>query len=251
MAFYEKKWAKYWETIESNLVHKIYLELISEKILDMLDKHTGKLLDVGCGSGYLDILLEKTGFQIVGMDISEKLLKSGEKMAKINDLENRVYFIRADAYNPPFRDNTFDVSISTGYESAGAYLGATEKISKITKKGAPMIFDFVRMPNLYQPVSSVWRYFQYKKERQLVHEGRKWGDSGLKHYHYGELGLRERFEGELGLKIDRIIKVFTFPPLKNKKVCLRFENTVGKILGSILARVLLVKLINTKDDENT
>jgi cyclopropane-fatty-acyl-phospholipid synthase len=94
------------------------------------------MLDVGCGSGYLDILLaQKTGFHIIGVDISKNALQLGKKMVEDAGFEHRISFVRGDVFNLSFRDNSFEIAISTGYESAGAYLGATKEVSRVVKEG--------------------------------------------------------------------------------------------------------------------
>ena len=243
------KWEEYWKSFEFTLSHKVYLELASTHISEMLETsglRRAYLLDVGCGSGYLDILLaRKTGFRIIGVDIVGEALKLGEKMVRDAGFEHRINFVRGSVFDLPFRDNSFDAAISTGHESAGAFPGGTEEVSRTVKMGGEMIFDFVKMPNLYQPVSSIWRYFQYKREARMVKNGAKW-EGPLKHYHYGVLGLKEHFEDNLGLKITEIRHIFTSPPIISKHARWKFENSIGKYFARLLARVLLVKLKNTK-----
>jgi hypothetical protein len=79
----------------------------------------------------------------------------------------------------------------------------------------------------------------------MIKRGVKWAGS-LKHYHYGVLGLREYFENNLGLKIMEIRRIFTSPPPMHKEARLRFEKSIGRVLAPFLARVLLVRLKNTK-----
>ena len=238
------KWEKYWEEFRTPFSQKLYLELVTKRIFEAVSTNNGEnicIIDVGCGTGYLDILLaQKSDFNIVGVDISKNALNIAKKEVKDNDLKHKINFVKGDVYNLPFKNGAFDIAVSTGYGSAGTYLNGTEEVIRTVKKEGIIIFDFIRMPNLYQPLNSIKGYLNYKREVRKVEEGGKWGDPGLKHYHFGKYGLKERFEEGLGLKIIKSYKLFTYPPIRNRKFCLLFENTLGKVLSPLLSRVLVL-----------
>lgn len=75
---------------------------------DFLSRVNGKkrILDLGSGTGYFLNLVRKNGFEGVGVDISENMIKQ----LKTNYPELCVN--RADARNTPFADNTFDAVVS-------------------------------------------------------------------------------------------------------------------------------------------
>jgi len=65
-----------------------------------------KVLDVGCGTGIYSLLFLNMGLKVTGIDQSDSMLeKAGEKTNKIN-------FIKADAYNLPFPNESFDLVVS-------------------------------------------------------------------------------------------------------------------------------------------
>jgi len=70
-----------------------------------------KILDVGCGLGIDSILLSERAAFCIGVDIDEKSLRIAKTLAKISGSTN-IDFILASAFNLPFRDNVFDVSVS-------------------------------------------------------------------------------------------------------------------------------------------
>lgn len=86
-------------------------------ISKLIWKGEGKLLDIGCGSGSLSILLAKKykKAKIIGIDLWNNKIKNGkekcEKNAKIEEVTN-VEFVRADASNLPYEDETFDSVVS-------------------------------------------------------------------------------------------------------------------------------------------
>lgn len=64
-----------------------------------------KVLDVGCGAGFLSNELAKLGVQVTGVDLSEESLKVAHKY----DATKSVHYQSADAYKLPFADQSFDV----------------------------------------------------------------------------------------------------------------------------------------------
>jgi 2-polyprenyl-3-methyl-5-hydroxy-6-metoxy-1,4-benzoquinol methylase len=59
-----------------------------------------KILDIGCGTGRHSIELSKRGYEIVGIDLSESLLKRAKEKATEQNLQ--IVFQRHDARNLPF-----------------------------------------------------------------------------------------------------------------------------------------------------
>lgn len=66
---------------------------------------SAKILDIGCGGGFLTNALAKEGHQVVGIDISLTSLET----AKQHDMTKQVQYLQADAYALPFTDESFDV----------------------------------------------------------------------------------------------------------------------------------------------
>lgn len=67
----------------------LYLGDCKKKILDLLKNNCGtglKILDVGCGAGYMSLELAREGYHIVGIDISTECIKMA-----INTLEDNPY----------------------------------------------------------------------------------------------------------------------------------------------------------------
>lgn len=76
---------------------------------------SGRVLDLGTGSGRLAIELAKAGgtsFKITGVDISENMLKLAQENAQRSGVGDRIRFVLANADNLPFADSYFDMVIS-------------------------------------------------------------------------------------------------------------------------------------------
>lgn len=63
-----------------------------------------KVLDVGCGGGFLSNYLAKMGHEVTGIDLSSSSLEA----ARQNDKTKTVNYLHANAYDLPFPDRSFD-----------------------------------------------------------------------------------------------------------------------------------------------
>ena len=71
------------------------------------------ILEVGTGTGNLSTFLSHLGHNVVSIDNNDHILK----LAQHNNttLKGRVVFVKADAFNLPFDDDSFDVCFSQGF----------------------------------------------------------------------------------------------------------------------------------------
>ncbi len=70
------------------------------------------ILEVGCGTGVSAChLVKRYGCQVIGVDLSDKMIEWSQKRAQRKSLEHKVQFRTADAQNLPFEDNLFDAVI--------------------------------------------------------------------------------------------------------------------------------------------
>ncbi len=82
---------------------------VNEKIEGILgvsiDKSSTKVLDVGCGAGFLSNYLAQQGYEVHGVDLSDSSLQ----VARDYDQTSNVRYTVANAASLPFKDNSFDV----------------------------------------------------------------------------------------------------------------------------------------------
>lgn len=148
-----------------------YVDKTEKKLVfSMIKTKHGNALDLGCGTGNYTLELYKRGFQVVGVDISRRMLKIAQKK-----LPN-AKFIKANAYSLPFEDNTFDLVLSV---TMLEFIHEPEKVlSEVyrvlkpggeavigTMNGKSMWFIFKRMKSLF--VETAYRYARFYTPKEL------------------------------------------------------------------------------------
>lgn len=94
------KWAKYRQTP-------------SPAAIDFLQNKSGKILDLGCGSGrnFLKSFKDKPDTTIYGIDFSQKMINYAKQRA--DKLKIKIELKQADSTSLPYQDNFFDSAICT------------------------------------------------------------------------------------------------------------------------------------------
>ena len=96
----------------------------------------GKVLDVCCGTG--DIAWQVAGrrrdLAVTGIDFSPAMLKVAVK--KIRPGQKNLRFLRGDAMNLPFKDETFDAAtISFGLRNTADFKQVLKEMLRVVKPG--------------------------------------------------------------------------------------------------------------------
>ena len=122
------------------------------------------ILDLATGTADLAIAMAKRlpQSQIIGMDISEKMLEIGKaKIAKQN-IENQIELRLGDAADLPFENNTFDaVTVAFGVRNFEDLERGLSEISRVLKSnGQAVILEF-SMPERF-PIKQLYPlYFKH------------------------------------------------------------------------------------------
>ena len=85
-------------------------EIGSLEILNGINVEGKRILDLGCGDGYYSRYLKKRGAEVVGVDLSNNMIKLAKKNAKKDNLE--IPFYKMDGEHLDFEDNYFDMVLT-------------------------------------------------------------------------------------------------------------------------------------------
>ena len=82
----------------------------------LLKKTTPKarVLDIGCGDGWISIAAAKQGFDVWGIDSSSSAIKEAVAKAKAEGVEKKTHSEVSDALDLSFEDKFFDALIDRG-----------------------------------------------------------------------------------------------------------------------------------------
>ncbi|RKY89277.1 hypothetical protein DRQ09_01640, partial [candidate division KSB1 bacterium] len=112
-----KKYSSFYDLVD------IFISGVRHKAVELSNlKNGSRILDVCTGTGSQAIAFGKKGYNVVGLDLTEEMLKKAMRKNKYNN----IVFCLGDAVNIPFRDGCFDGTIIS--------FGLHEMPSSIRKK---------------------------------------------------------------------------------------------------------------------
>ena len=141
--------------------------------LSLVDKHCGsnkdvRILDYGCGTGILNILLLLKGYSHVhGVDVVEKF---DNKALQNFQFKNASFKLIAEDEKLPFDDSTFDIITSSlvleHVENADFYYS---EAARVLKPGGVCFFNFPHRLKPYDSHSRCWFIHYFPKSiRKLL-----------------------------------------------------------------------------------
>ena len=129
-------------------------------------------LDVCCGTGDVAFALAEAGARVTGLDFSDAMLRVARQKSTVHQPslgscgsarspQSTVEFVRGDAQQIPFPDNSFDI-VTIGYglrNLADLDAGIREMLRVCKTGGRLLVLDFGK------PENAIWRgiYFGYLK----------------------------------------------------------------------------------------
>lgn len=129
-----------------NVIRKREIELILNQIPEVKPK---RILDFGCGAGWLSKVLSSRGYHVIGIDSSSSLIKSAAKSSS-----EMSQFVVGDCLNLPFGDASFDFVIGMAifhHLDAAAAFSECQRIS--ADGGTFMLME----PNKLNPIALLGR----------------------------------------------------------------------------------------------
>ena len=214
---YQIPWESEWlKQVDNNLypIHKLYRNRMLATI-DMIDAGNNdpiKILDIGCGIGIYDfnILKRFSKAKIIGVDISKPQVELASKIAKENNLADRISFLSGDIEELEI-DNQFDYIICTEViEHLPDPTKAFENIVNICNKNTKVI---ISVPQLYNGTKQEGIFYkQITPNGQEIHtQNKERLDPTRKYYSYYHTYYDEKRLKALlishGLKIEKMLAV--------------------------------------------
>jgi len=94
---------QWYETVEGAMYDRLEKKAVSGYLRHKVQGM--KLLEVGCGTGHWSQFFSNCGFEVTGVDVSERMIQraQGKHIA-------RALFHIADGHSLPYKDNSFDVT---------------------------------------------------------------------------------------------------------------------------------------------
>ncbi|MBL7070868.1 MAG: class I SAM-dependent methyltransferase [Candidatus Omnitrophica bacterium] len=230
--FFDKKAEGVLERYESFLIDDPYYFLAGssgafEYSMKLAGDICGKrVLDYGCGSGWLSVHLAKMGANVCGFDISSKMLEVGVKRAQVNGVLEKLNFQKMKAEELSYPDDFFDAVLGVSVLHHIDIDKSARELTRTMKKGARSIF--------IEPLGEN-RLLNYVRSRGI--QGRTKNEHPLKYadierlkayfskVEYTEFQLFGMFERFIGSGLARFLKLDSldrwllsrFPGLK--KLC--------------------------------
>ncbi|KLT65612.1 bifunctional 2-polyprenyl-6-hydroxyphenol methylase/3-demethylubiquinol 3-O-methyltransferase UbiG [Pedobacter sp. BMA] len=155
----QRKWFQYW--FNSPYYHILYQQrnhAEAEFFIDNLTKFLNppadsKMLDIACGKGRHSIYLNKKGFDVTGIDLSEQSIKYARQFEN-----NKLHFLVHDM-RKLFYINYFDIALnlftSFGYfETEKEHVNALKTFRKCLKADGVLIIDYFNTEKIIRNLNS-------------------------------------------------------------------------------------------------
>jgi ubiquinone/menaquinone biosynthesis C-methylase UbiE len=139
--------AEEWDKHVLNPNHYVNFEDGYSRFLKFIDTEIPKIqkksiaLDSGCGTGIIADKLNKKGYDVIGIDISPRMLMCAHKGSHLRK------YIHSNSLDIPYEDDYFDLICSRGVlishvgkKYTNLYI---QEHKRVLKKGSLFIFDFI------------------------------------------------------------------------------------------------------------
>ena len=133
-------WDEAWHRVSKPHKDLPKLPYIHELTRKMKKYKVKKVLDLGCGSGWLTIFISKYGFDVTGIDTAKPAIELGKTWAGEDNAN--VNLLVGDILNLPFKENTFDAAVCNSVLEHFRFDQAKVLFEKIHKVLAPQGFFF-------------------------------------------------------------------------------------------------------------
>jgi SAM-dependent methyltransferase len=104
-----------------------------EALVRLLGKGSGRLVDVGCGTGVYTAVTAELGWSPTGVDLSKDMLRLAEGRG--------LDVVQADATALPFADGSFDAAVSLWtHTDVDDFAAVLNEIARVLRPGCPFVY---------------------------------------------------------------------------------------------------------------
>lgn len=133
------------EVIFPNVIRRREINLIKSELQAV---KSGRILDFGCGGGWLSKTLASYNHEVVGIDLSHFLIKNAKRAA------STVTFVVGDCTNLPFREGAFDAVVSIAALHHVDVRRSLKEVKRVLKNSCTLM---LMEPNKLNPLSAIGR----------------------------------------------------------------------------------------------
>jgi SAM-dependent methyltransferase len=103
-----------------------------DALVRLLGEGSGRLLDVGCGTGAYTAVAAELGWRPTGVDLSADMLRLARA--------RRLDVVQADAAALPFADSSFDAAVSLWtHTDVDDFAGLVREVARVLRPGCPFV----------------------------------------------------------------------------------------------------------------
>lgn len=155
----------FYERFDSGILadRPIVRELLEATFAARFPERVGRMLDLGCGTGFYFPLLSRHARELVGADVSGSMLRVARHVITRDGLEG-CHVVRSSATGLAFADQSFDAVHSWDFlHHVSDVAGTVSEIDRVLKPGGRYVaFE----PNLINP-SILWYHLRRRSEWRL------------------------------------------------------------------------------------
>lgn len=174
---FDKNPKSYAKAYEEKTSHGYSFRSRKDRLLELLNNESGKLLDIGCGPAVMTEEIVGLGFSYDGIDIAEKMVEEAKKrMPNQNFRVGRVEKIDS-------AENSYNVVVAMGLvEYLDNQNDALQEIRRVLKPGGKA---FISVPNWWSP-NRMWDRYIISPISKLLQPFKKNKYDGVIHREYGK-----------------------------------------------------------------
>ncbi len=108
--FWDEQAATFDQEADHGLLDPGVRQAWANLLLPLMPPVPASIVDLGCGTGSLSLLLALAGHDVKGVDLSDRMVEAAQEKARIAGAS--VEFTRGDAAQPPYPPASFDVVLA-------------------------------------------------------------------------------------------------------------------------------------------